>query len=76
MCSPICGDGFILSPEQCDDGNIYPGDGCSSLCTVELDFICTGQPSICTSLCGNGILDGGEACDAGSLNYVDGSGCN
>ena len=25
----LCGDGFLLSPEQCDDANTVTGDGCS-----------------------------------------------
>jgi cysteine-rich repeat protein len=31
----ICGDGFLVPPEQCDDGNTVSGDGCSSSCTSE-----------------------------------------
>src|SRR5262249_15002363 len=31
-----CGDGFFhLGVEQCDDGNLMSGDGCSASCTVE-----------------------------------------
>ena len=33
ICSPICGDGRkIIAKEDCDDGNIKPGDGCSGSC--------------------------------------------
>ncbi|MFZ6184767.1 DUF4215 domain-containing protein [Nannocystis pusilla] len=33
----VCGDGTIDPPvEECDDGNLTDGDGCSSLCTVEM----------------------------------------
>jgi cysteine-rich repeat protein len=31
----VCGDGIVTPPEQCDDGNLVPGDGCSPLCLVE-----------------------------------------
>jgi cysteine-rich repeat protein len=31
----ICGDGKLVFPEQCDDGNLSNGDGCSSACLVE-----------------------------------------
>jgi cysteine-rich repeat protein len=31
----LCGNGTIQSPEQCDDGNVLAGDGCSATCTVE-----------------------------------------
>ena len=30
----VCGDGFLTPSEQCDDGNIVDGDGCSATCTV------------------------------------------
>jgi cysteine-rich repeat protein len=30
-----CGDTFLNPPEQCDDGNVVDGDGCSSTCTLE-----------------------------------------
>lgn len=29
---PVCGDGKIEPPEQCDDGNAISGDGCSANC--------------------------------------------
>jgi cysteine-rich repeat protein len=32
---PVCGDGDVGAPEQCDDGNLDPGDGCDELCLVE-----------------------------------------
>lgn len=63
--NPICGNGLIESPEECDDGNTFNGDGCSSSCTIE-----TALPR-----CGDGILDVGEECDLGSQNGVVGSGC-
>ena len=44
-----CGNGKLDSGEQCDDGNIVDGDGCSSTCKLEA--------------CGNGIIDPGEDCD-------------
>lgn len=37
---PVCGDTEIDKPEQCDDGNLEAGDGCSPKCTHELDFYC------------------------------------
>lgn len=30
-----CGNGIIESGEQCDDGNLIDGDGCSSVCTIQ-----------------------------------------
>jgi fibro-slime domain-containing protein len=36
QCFARCGDGLVLPPEQCDDGNTQNGDGCDSSCKVEL----------------------------------------
>lgn len=33
--SSICGNGTVQGSEQCDDGNIVNGDGCSSSCQIE-----------------------------------------
>ena len=41
--------------EQCDDNNTTDNDGCSSTCTVESSYTCTGTPSVCT-------LDNGSQC--------------
>lgn len=33
----VCGDGTVDFPvEECDDGNLVDGDGCSALCTAEM----------------------------------------
>jgi cysteine-rich repeat protein len=32
----VCGNGLVQGAEQCDDGNIAGGDGCSAICTVEI----------------------------------------
>jgi cysteine-rich repeat protein len=60
---PICGNGNVEFPEECDDGNTADGDGCSSTCIIEY-----------VPVCGNGILDDGEQCDDG--NTVAGDGCS
>jgi len=61
-------DGFDLIPgnfddEECDDGNVTPGDGCSATCIIEF--------------CGDGIINnllaGNEICD--DANAVDYDGC-
>lgn len=54
-CSGGCGDGLLVSGEECDDGNLADGDGCSSSCMVE-------------AVCGDGIVGNLEDCDNGSLN--------
>ncbi len=58
----LCGDGVVQNFEQCDDGNLIDGDGCSSLCAVE------------GVVCGNGVVENGEPCDDGNL--VNGDGCS
>lgn len=32
---PACGDGIVDPGEECDDGNVASGDGCSATCRVE-----------------------------------------
>lgn len=60
---PICGNGAVAAPEECDDGNLVDGDGCSATCTLE------GPPP-----CGDGRIWLGEQCDDG--NPVGGDGCS
>jgi cysteine-rich repeat protein len=31
---PVCGDGYLEADEECDDGNVADGDGCSATCTI------------------------------------------
>ncbi|HJL15422.1 MAG TPA: DUF4215 domain-containing protein [Sandaracinaceae bacterium LLY-WYZ-13_1] len=74
-CTPIvCGDGTIAGGEECDDGGTSPGDGCSDTCTVEPDYVCTGEPSTCEIACGNGTIESdlGEECDDGGTSPGDG----
>ncbi|MBT7102621.1 hypothetical protein HN935_03880 [archaeon] len=64
----ICGDGLVWMGEECDDGNLTNGDGCSSSCAVESGYYCVDEPSVCSVITGNEI-------------YVDkdsilGNGCN
>jgi len=77
-CSPICGDGRLISPEVCDDG---PSDHsyeatpyCLNDCTGSdpgPGYICSGgdfnTPSTCT-LCGDSKKEGNEVCDDGDTN--------
>ena len=58
--SHICGNSLLEAGEECDDGNLTNGDGCSSGCRIE-DW-----------RCGNGIREGAEECDDGNINYGDG----
>lgn len=49
-CLEICGDGRQIS-DECDDGNMNSGDGCSSNCHIEKDYQCTGGSSTNASKC-------------------------
>ena len=62
-CSPpaFCGDGEVNNLEECDDGNLMDGDGCSVNCEID-------------PICGNEHREEGEECDDGNL--VDGDGCS
>lgn len=39
-----CGDGLAQYPEQCDDGNVVAGDGCSPTCDLETP---SAEPGVC-----------------------------
>lgn len=43
---------------ECDDGNTISGDGCSSTCSIEPGYDCTGgsihKPDVCKEICGDG----------------------
>lgn len=64
----VCGNGMIETGEECDDNNADDSDGCSSICEVEYNYVCTGQPSICVEkqdpYCGDGYCNGGETCSS------------
>src|SRR5207249_455274 len=51
-----CGDGVLDPGEECDDGNVQSGDGCSATCRPEVCFACAGEPSSCSpiTLCTDG----------------------
>jgi cysteine-rich repeat protein len=61
---PNCGDGEVQLTEECDDKNLNSGDGCSSICLLEVN----------APVCGNSVLEGDELCDDG--NILDGDGCS
>jgi cysteine-rich repeat protein len=73
----VCGDGSATDPEQCEDGNVVNGDGCSSICTLEPVFHAprTGQTTCWNSLgavisCA-GTKQDGELLKGAALAYVD-----
>jgi cysteine-rich repeat protein len=83
---PVCGDGTVSSPEQCDDG--AANGTASSCCTAGCTFDGTGAPctgGVCdgagtcvptgSSNCGNGVVEPGEQCDDGPGNGQPGDCC-
>ena len=50
-CVEKCGDGFNYGLNECDDGNTLNGDGCSSTCAVESDYVCTGGSYTSSDTC-------------------------
>jgi len=56
-----CGDGHIEPGEECDDGDLTSGDGCSALCERE---------------CGDGVVQRPEGCDDGNRLDHDGCSAN
>jgi fibro-slime domain-containing protein len=71
---PNCGDNNKGGIEECDDGNVDDGDGCSSQCTKEEGFNCPAGSGACATICGDGLLVLGEACD--DANVVSADGCS
>ncbi|MDH5672099.1 MAG: hypothetical protein OEZ06_08115 [Myxococcales bacterium] len=58
-----CGDGKLDGDEECDDGNIFEGDGCTPTCTLEESYVCTANdPSVCTRRPDDGVC-GNVQCD-------------
>ncbi len=45
-----CGNSVIDSGEECDDGDTNNGDGCSSSCSIETGWSCSGEPSECVKV--------------------------
>ena len=80
VCGIICGDGVSMSsdPTSCDDGNIISGDGCSSLCKVEIGFrwyhTSSSTPDTCYDIWGDGInvKPHKNYCDDGNFQNGDG----
>lgn len=63
-----CGDGITEGTEECDDGNLFIGDGCTPFCTREPD--CTD--GVCVAVCGDGVVFAPETCDDGNTRSGDG----
>ncbi|CAM4603160.1 unnamed protein product [Caretta caretta] len=57
--TPYCGDGKVTMSleEECDDGDLLDGDGCSGKCKKEKGFNCVGEPSLCYVHEGDGVCE-------------------
>lgn len=71
-----CGDGVLGIGEECDDGNLAAGDGCTAHCRLEERAVCpaANQPCHLVAPCGDSTVTAGEACDDG--NSTAGDGCS
>jgi fibro-slime domain-containing protein len=72
---PVCNNSIVEAGENCDDGNLIPGDGCSVTCQREASYWdCPPAGGACISLvsCGDGKVEGTEKCDDGNINNGDG----
>lgn len=77
----ICGNNFQEGAEECDDGNVVDGDGCSSVCENEGgggdDDDDNGgggappAPVVPVPFCGDGVVNGADECDDGNGNHDD-----
>ena len=77
VCSPICGDSRVISPETCDDGNKNDNIGCTNTCSGALSgYTCTpgdlNTASVCVETCGDGVKTALQPCDDGDLDAGDG----
>jgi len=74
--TPLCGNGTINAPEQCDSANLNSQTcqtqgfdngtlGCTSSCTFD-----TTQCTMDTEYCGDGILNGTEDCDENDIIFT------
>ncbi|MBN2724752.1 MAG: hypothetical protein JXR95_11835 [Deltaproteobacteria bacterium] len=82
--SAKCGNGVTEDQEECDDGNITGGDGCSSRCLLENSCgngLCeTAEEHTCPqdcAVCGNGKCDDGETVASCTLDcYCTNGSCD
>jgi cysteine-rich repeat protein len=58
-----CGDGFVESDEECDDGNDEYGDGCTPWCTLEEVEVVPPAGNAWT--CNDGFFGSSDGCDCG-----------
>lgn len=64
-----CGNGVVQGAEECDDGDVTDGDGCSASCVIEEGWECTGEPSACIFLVPE-LSSGSSSMTAGTSFFV------
>jgi len=68
--TPSCGNNILDSGEQCDDGNTFSGDGCSSSCILELTIETTALPDGVTNIPYNTALEASGGQPPYTWNYT------
>ncbi len=71
----ICGDQLVEDDEECDDGNVVDGDGCSASCETEEASVGSGPGSGGSGPVGAGGA-GGSGVDLGDEFDIYGRGCS
>ena len=71
-----CGDGYLDAEagEECDDGDVTSGDGCSAGCTIETGGADAGAGGTDAGSSGGGPMCGSRSCDRGQ-KCCTGGGC-
>lgn len=75
----VCGDGDLETSEgeECEDGNVTSGDGCSSSCLREggeaVSYQCSGSLAACSSLSDDATC--AETCSTDLLCSISGAAC-
>lgn len=62
----LCSNGSVEFGEQCDDGNVVPGDGCDAVCHLETSA-CPDAPSACSQAVTASFAYSGKKIGAESL---------
>jgi cysteine-rich repeat protein len=78
LIAALCGDFMISGDEQCDDGNLVSGDGCSEACEVEPNYACPPDGGPCVfddGLCPGDLVDCGGVCTDLMTNAMNCGGC-
>lgn len=63
---PICGNGIREGNEQCDDGNLRSGDGCSNICRTDS----ASSAGSCTGVCPDGSTYPKCNVDGSPISYL------